>query len=129
MAEYTDLINTLRDFWNDGTESIRNEAADAIEELQAAKCPHFIRNIHDRGDDSLCEKWRCEVKEVAPVRHGRWIWDEDGMDWNIGAWRCSECKAMSPMWWNTNKTSPMNKSGHRYCPNCGARLDLEGDKG
>lgn len=61
--------------------------------------------------------------DVAPVRHGRWIWDEDGMDWNIGAWRCSECKSMSPMWWNTDKTSPMNKSGHYYCPNCGAKME------
>ena len=30
------------------------KAADVIEELQAAKCPHYIRNIHNRGDDSLC---------------------------------------------------------------------------
>lgn len=67
----------------------------------------------------------CVLADVAPVRHGRWIWDEDGMDWNIGAWRCSECKAMSPMWWNADKTSPMHKSGHRYCPNCGAKMDKE----
>ena len=66
--------------------------------------------------------------DVAPVRHGRWIWDKDGMDWGIGAWRCSECKAMSPMWWNADKTSPMHKSGHRYCPNCGAHMDLKEGK-
>ena len=30
------------------------QAADAIEELSAHYCPHMIRNVHDRGDDSLC---------------------------------------------------------------------------
>lgn len=61
--------------------------------------------------------------DVVPVVHGRWIWDRDGMDWGIGAWRCSECKVMSPMWWNADETNPRTKSGHRFCPNCGARMD------
>ncbi len=30
------------------------QAADAIEELSAHYCPHATRNVHDRGDDSLC---------------------------------------------------------------------------
>lgn len=33
---------------------IMDEAADAIEELSTHYCPHMIRNVHDRGDDSLC---------------------------------------------------------------------------
>ncbi len=37
------------------------EAADAIEELSAHYCPHMIRNVHDRGDDSLC---RVLMKEI-----------------------------------------------------------------
>ena len=61
------------------------EAADAIEELSkkylasevdntnltgwlaeehVRNCPHYIRNVHDRGDDSLCDKYVCEVKDV-----------------------------------------------------------------
>ena len=66
---------------------------------------------------------RIPAADVVPVRHGHWIWDPDGMDWGIGAWRCSECRARSPMWWNTDKTNPYTKSGHRYCPNCGAKMD------
>ena len=61
--------------------------------------------------------------EVAPIKHGEWYWDKNGMDWGIGAWRCSACKAMSPMWWNADKHSPKNRSGHSYCPVCGARMD------
>lgn len=65
------------------------QAADAIEDLQkqlqksevdninltgwlaeehAKQCPHYIRNVHDRGDDSLCDKWMCEVKSLQ-----KWI--------------------------------------------------------
>lgn len=31
------------------------DAADAIEELVAMACPHYHRNVHDRGDDSYCD--------------------------------------------------------------------------
>lgn len=61
--------------------------------------------------------------DVRPVVRAHWYWDKDGMDWNIGAWRCSACKAMSPMWWNTDRGSPMHKSGHKFCPNCGAMME------
>lgn len=82
---YTDLVKSLRNcedgvscdlclHWQDKLDCGENvcegllckEAADAIEELQAAKCPHYIRNVHDCGDDSLCRKWTCEVKALPP---------------------------------------------------------------
>ncbi len=68
-----------------------------------------------------------ETADVVPVVKANWEWNPDGMDWGIGAWQFSACKAMSPMWWNTDKTNPHTKSGHRYCPNCGARMDLVTD--
>ena len=48
--------------------------------------------------------------DVAPVRHGRWVTDEedDGWVWN----KCSECGYHM-------------LSDHRYCPNCGARMDAK----
>ena len=61
--------------------------------------------------------------DVRPVVRAHWYWDTDGMAWNIGAWRCSACKAMSPMWWNADRGSPSHKSGHRFCPNCGAQME------
>ena len=30
--------------------------------------------------------------EAEPVKHGHWVWDEDGIDWNIGAYVCSRCR-------------------------------------
>lgn len=66
---------------------------------------------------------RVPAADVRPVVKAHWYWDKDGMDWGIGAWRCSACKAMSPMWWNTDRGSPMHKSGHKFCPNCGAMME------
>ncbi len=35
-----------------------------VRELPAAEtCPHYIRNVHDRGDDSFCRKYVCEIGE------------------------------------------------------------------
>lgn len=89
---------------------LREIVAD-IEDVPAAdvapRCPHYIRNVHDRGDDSLCDKWGCEVEDVAPVRHGRWIESENGP-----LQKCSVCGATG---WD----------GFYYCTNCGAKMDAE----
>lgn len=106
---------------------IRGDAAKAIDSIPAAdvapRCPHYIRNVHDRGDDSLCEKWGCEVKEAAPVRHGRWTRHYVGQENIPWGSDCSVCGE-----WLVIDRTVMNEKYH-YCPNCGARLDLEEDDG
>lgn len=49
--------------------------------------------------------------DMAPVVHGRWETNSDRPDTLI----CSVCKCGFDMW----KHEP-----HRYCPNCGAKMDL-----
>ena len=51
--------------------------------------------------------------DVAPVRHGRWVYSI-GMAWN---YVCSEC----------GKSIGVIK--HKYCPNCGAKMDGGVDDG
>lgn len=81
---------------------------------------------HQQDADDIAEMLQnFPAADVRPVVKAHWYWDKDGMDWNIGAWRCSACKAMSPMWWNTDRGSPMHKSGHNFCPNCGADMREE----
>ena len=48
--------------------------------------------------------------DVAPVRYGEWIAYRGGKDR-----QCSECN------WSTDFNIPRN-----FCPNCGAKMDLEG---
>lgn len=49
--------------------------------------------------------------DVAPVRHGRWIWDDEG-------YHCSEC------FYHAYGETGEVLSGHwHYCPNCGAKME------
>ena len=73
-----------------------------------------------------------EADDAEPVRHAKWVWDNDAIDWNLGAWVCSECRHRNEnihagmpginggVWSN-----PYIWSGSNYCPNCGAKM--EGD--
>ena len=53
---------------------------------------------------------RVESADVAPVRHGRWLCvDTDTEQFFL----CNRCKKKE--YWESD-----------YCPNCGAKMDLEG---
>ena len=51
-----------------------------------------------------------EAPTIDPVRHGRWI---EHKDYPGIAWLCSECGYFTTM------------RQHRYCPNCGAKMEEE----
>lgn len=61
---------------------------------------------------------RIPASDVAPVRHGRWIEytkviiPEPYNKWEQ-AWKCSECGFDDGF------------VAYNYCPNCGAKMDLE----
>lgn len=64
---------------------------------------------YSREDAADCIRFM-DVADVAPVRHGRWL---PQVVLGQKAWDCSECKTLgSPQW--------------KWCPVCGARMDLEG---
>lgn len=56
--------------------------------------------------------------EAEPVKHGRWIFEEHP-DSYYYHWECSNCKA----WFSDNA-----RFGYNYCPNCGAKMDMEGEE-
>ena len=56
---------------------------------------------------------------------GEWIWNENGMDWGLGCWCCSECGMRNPYIGsgdNALLSNPHNWAGSKYCPNCGAQM-------
>lgn len=52
-----------------------------------------------------------KIVEYAPVKHGRWVYDEHEMEYS-----CSECLISAPIGMSSYIL-------HKYCPNCGARMD------
>ena len=87
MDEYIKRESAIKSLLNDSPEQVsysREDAADCIRYMDAA--------------------------DVAPVRHGRWIWNEEGeIDWEQ-LYRCSNCG--NKEYWESN-----------FCPNCGAKMD------
>ena len=55
---------------------------------------------------------KAPAADVAPVVHGRWYWAKDGHC------KCSVCEQYATVKRLVVKTN--------YCPNCGAKMDLEG---
>ena len=53
---------------------------------------------------------------------GRWEYDENAVDFNIGGWRCSECGVRNNNLPN-DRLNPYLFSGSSYCPQCGAKMD------
>ena len=50
---------------------------------------------------------KIQAADVAPVRHGRWLHRKNGVAY------CSECEVDTV------------EDETNYCPNCGAKMDLE----
>lgn len=72
--------------------------------------------------------------EAEPVRHGHWVWDEktrdeNGIDWGVGAWRCSLCKCKNHNIPENKNEIPLRWAGSKYCPNCNAKMDEVIDDG
>ena len=69
-------------------------------------------------DEAVTRVENSPAADVAPVRHGRWI---DGGDYVTTAYgslpvkMCSECHMDVTL-----------EDFDSYCPNCGAKMDLEG---
>lgn len=61
------------------------------------------------------------IKDVAPVRHGRWV-DKPNPQWKAYDIRyCSVCG------WSIHKTKLRNSDlSWRFCPNCGAKMTKGG---
>ena len=66
-----------------------------------------IIDVHIRDTDDV-------VKVFVPVRHGRWIekQEKDTFAGYLYSYECSECGRVK------QRKEP-------YCPNCGAKMDLE----
>jgi Zn finger protein HypA/HybF involved in hydrogenase expression len=81
--------------------------------IKASECEKYF---YDHLDDYNIISAMNAIEEmpaadVAPVRHGKWIYD------NWCEFKCSECGEYS--------NSKPYKGKEKYCPNCGSRMGGE----
>lgn len=111
----------------------REAALAVIEEKQKELCPaglwgrKFTYNTdkYDAWQEILEELEAIPSADVKPVRHGRWecVYDDNTGETDI---TCSHCKNTRTV--NGCFVSADGKSCYfedDYCPNCGAKMDLE----
>ena len=78
-------------------------------------CIHFEVCAYASHDLPICDSFSTDV---ATVRHGRWIDNH-----------CTACGMMpmgDEMWELCDFEPPRFEKFMDYCPNCGAKMDLEG---
>lgn len=93
------------------TEYIEREALEKALTVAAANDKDKNRRTWAKA---ICVLHDLPTVDVAPVVHGRWIWDTNGL---YPKPLCSKCRY-----------EPYRRSNHnldlpRYCPNCGAKMD------
>lgn len=100
VAEYINREALLNKIWMGNSDSIvlRSYAAEMVNVIPSA--------------------------DVVEVKHGKWTYDPNAYDWEIGGWCCSLCYCKNDnLGGNNPDINPYWYAGAKYCPNCGAKMD------
>lgn len=62
------------------------------------------------------------ISNVKEIKYGHWEYDPNGTDWNLDAWRCSECRCKNDNLGMRSDINPYLFAGSHYCPHCGAKM-------
>lgn len=87
------------------------------EKLKEALCPYSDTNYAQDMDTILRIVDEFPAADVAPVVHGRWI--------KIDNPAYSPFDRSSPYLYLCDQCHEKEQSEKRFCPNCGAKMDLE----
>ena len=99
--------------------------ADLNNRLSALRYKNGYYDHYTDGFDECVDRVEnFPTADVAPVKYGKWVYDSNGMDWGLGAWICSECGCKNNNLGMDNRIKPLLFEGSKYCPNCGAKMDL-----
>ena len=90
-------------------------------------CAEVCRCNKEKCDKSKCPVWNAPAADVAPVVHGKWI---DTYK-NFETAECSSCHSQFEVTFGGESNGALwdgFKSFYKYCPNCGAKMNLEEDE-
>lgn len=75
------------------------------------------RGARDALDEAIYDIRTLKAADVQPVKHGRWkYYENNGI---IDTYICTNCQGKVEM------AIDVDSSSFKYCPNCGARMDLK----
>ncbi len=105
MAEYIEREAAIKEFSNNGSIFVYGKQ----------QCKAIVSRLND-----------IPASDVAPVRHGKWVddkgnlvpWDEKNKNCPSNSAFCSVCGD----WLTASDEYP---TIGKFCPNCGAKMDME----
>ena len=74
---------------------------------------------------TLDERLTYNDKVSTIVEEAHWVYDPNGMDWNLGAWVCSNCRCRNDNLPMSSYINPLDWSGSKFCGNCGLPMTGE----
>lgn len=93
--------------------------AEELERLFNAQIERGATDAFDAFDDALQD---ATTVDAVPVVHGRWGQTDD--DWyGLTTFQCSACGEE----YCFEYAEDLSTLNYNYCPNCGAKMDLEGE--
>lgn len=97
--------------------------ADALKVIETANS--MVSSLIEATTKLCVTMDRIAAADVAPVRHGRWVLTTQPLGWrDEDCAECSECGEDFVLdEWGIDDV----KDAMRYCPNCGALMDKDGD--
>lgn len=95
------------------------ELAEVIENLDIRVAGQSAR-WYDAKHSVLREITQAPDANVREIEYAEWYYDPNGMDWGLGAWKCSKCHTKNDNLGMGNNINPYMFSGSKFCPQCGA---------
>ena len=119
MAEYIDK-NALYKKIAELEEVARNQYLNAPK--NSPVCSRFMEQLDERTRfKHMVEDF--PPADVAPVKHGKWVWKQ-GVSEDEYIKICSNCKKECHGYYDEEEDTVYHIES-KYCPNCGAHMDLE----
>ena len=113
--EYIEVVCSDRD---DESKTVVGMVDGKDEYYLVKESPDAVAELAQRKDDAAIQ-----APSEPERKSGKWIWYEDGVDWGLGAWCCSECGRKPETWWESDKSAnPLRCAGGRFCGNCGTYM-------
>lgn len=78
----------------------------------------IYEQVMNNWDIFLDYVWNSKIHRPRK-QYASWEYDPNGMDWGIGAWRCSKCGCVNDNLYSSNNINPYQMAGSKFCPNCG----------
>lgn len=111
--------------------------ADALKDYMRSGLEDMRELFKDNGKfaeevtNSFCKDIDEQPTIETERRTGHWVYDENGMDWNLPAWKCDQCHARNDnippaIKYNDGYRkvgNPLMWQGSKFCPNCGAKME------